>query len=90
MAQPKLEDTVKVGGAGYPAAAVISTRKSAYVPFTGQFSAQALKEFVTGILSGITRIRVSKDGFPQIVTVEPWDGKDGTLPVEDDLEHDEL
>lgn len=92
MAQPKLEESVRVGGAGYPAAAVISIRKSAFVPFAGQFATLSLKEFITGILSGNLRSIKSPNGFPSAVTVDPWDGKDGSLPVEeDDLEgHDEL
>jgi len=90
-AQQKLEQSVRVGGAGYPAAAVVSFRKSAFVPFAGQFSAESLKEFITGILSGNLR-SIKSPSFPEAVTVEAWDGKDGTLPVEDDedMGHEEL
>jgi len=82
--QHELEASVRVGGAGYPAAAVVSFKKKAFVPFTGQFSAQSLKEFVTGIISGNLRPIKAPKGFPDPVEVVKWDGKDGALPVDED------
>jgi len=86
FAQQKLEASVRVGGAGYPAAAIISMRKNRFVPFAGQFSEESLKEFITGVSVGNIVSIAPGGGFPTPVIVEEWDGKDGTLPVDEDDE----
>jgi len=99
MAQPDLESSVEVGGFGYPALVVISQKKMKYSMLTGSFSYDGINEFLRDLSYGKGRtnpVRGAK--MPKIATVEAWDGKDGELPEEEDIDlsdvdlddHDEL
>jgi len=85
MAQPKLEEAVDVGGFGYPAAVVLSHKKMKYSTLTGSFSFDGLNEFLRDLSYGKGRTTpVRGAALPELATNQPWDGKDGELPVEEE------
>lgn len=99
MTQPDLEASVEVGGFGYPALVVISQKKMKYSMLTGSFSYDGINEFLRDLSYGKGRTNPVKGAkMPKIATVEGWDGKDGELPEEEDIDlsdvdlddHDEL
>merc|ERR1712183_625044 len=100
-AQSKLEESVDVGGFGYPAMAVVSAKKAKYSILTGSFGQDGVNEFLRDLSYGKGRTSPLKGAkLPKIDTIDPWDGKDGEMPVEeeidlsdvelDDLDKDEL
>ena len=69
--------------------------------FTGSFSNDGINEFLRDLSYGKGRTSPIKGAaIPKIDTIDAWDGKDGELPVEeeidlsdvelDDLDKDEL
>ncbi|CAF1232922.1 unnamed protein product [Adineta ricciae] len=90
--QPKLEESVGIGGFGYPAQVAINARKGKYVVLKGSFSESGisafLKELSTGRLtSPLVPLSGVADGkLPTVETSEPWDGKDGKLEVVEDID----
>lgn len=90
--QEKLEQSVGIGGFGYPAQVAINARKGKYAVLKGAFSESGigafLKELATGRLSSplVPLSGVQEGKLPTIVDTEPWDGKDGKLDVVDDID----
>jgi len=87
MAQPDLEASVDVGGFGYPAMVVVSQKKMKYSILTGSFGYDGINEFLRDLSYGKGRtngVRGAK--IPKISKVEAWDGKDGEMPVEEDID----
>ena len=85
--QLKFEEALNVGGFGYPALAVVSSKKMKYSTLTGSFSHDGINEFLRDLSYGKGRTSPVKGAkFPPIETIEPWDGKDGELPVEEDID----
>jgi protein disulfide-isomerase A6 len=90
--QPKLEESVGIGGFGYPAQVAINARKGKYVVLKGSFSETGisafLKELSTGRLtSPLVPLSGVTDGkLPTIDDSQPWDGKDGKLDVVEDID----
>uniref|UniRef100_A0A8B9UZU1 Protein disulfide-isomerase A6 n=1 Tax=Anas zonorhyncha TaxID=75864 RepID=A0A8B9UZU1_9AVES len=86
-AQPDLESSLGIGGFGYPAMAAINARKMKFALLKGSFSEQGINEFLRELSVGRgSTAPVGGGAFPKIYKVEPWDGKDGELPVEDDID----
>ncbi|XP_062520299.1 protein disulfide-isomerase A6 homolog [Corticium candelabrum] len=86
-AQQKLEEAVEVGGFGYPAMVSINSRKMKYATLRGAFSADGVNEYLRDLVYGRGSTAPVRGGeLPKVSTVEPWDGKDGELPVEDDID----
>ena len=84
-AHPKLEESLGIGGFGYPAMAVVNSRKKMYVLLTGPFEEGGINELLRAVAVGRGRTEPIKNGeLPQIETREAWDGKDGELPQEED------
>lgn len=101
MAQPELEASLDVGGFGYPAMAVVSHKKMKYSALTGSFGKDGVNEFLRDLSYGKGRTNAVKGAkLPELSKIDPWDGKDGELPQEeeidlsdvelDDLDKDEL
>jgi protein disulfide-isomerase A6 len=90
--QEKLEQSVGIGGFGYPAQVAINARKGKYAVLKGAFSETGisafLKELATGRLTSplVPLSGVTEGKLPTIVDSEPWDGKDGKLEVEEDID----
>ncbi|XP_072890485.1 protein disulfide-isomerase A6 [Hemitrygon akajei] len=86
-AQAELEDSLGIGGFGYPAMAAINARKMKYALLKGSFSEQGINEFLRELSVGRGSTSLVKGAaFPKIYNVDPWDGKDGQLPVEEDID----
>ena len=86
-AQGKLEESVDVGGFGYPALAVVSAKKMKYSVLTGSFGHDGIHEFLRDLSYGKGRTSPVKGArLPEITKVDPWDGKDGELPIEEDID----
>ena len=52
---------------------------------TGSFGKEGIDELLRGIAVGRGRTRKLAD-IPSISDVAPWDGKDGEMPVEEDID----
>ncbi|OBS81445.1 hypothetical protein A6R68_20331 [Neotoma lepida] len=86
-AQYELENSLGIGGFGYPAMAAINARKMKFALLKGSFSEQGINEFLRELSFGRgSTAPVGGGSFPTITTREPWDGRDGELPVEDDID----
>lgn len=85
-AQLELEQALEIGGFGYPAMAVVNPRKMKYSILRGSFSQDGISEFLRDLLYGRgSSVAIRAEKLPTVVKTEPWDGKDGQLPVEEDL-----
>jgi protein disulfide-isomerase A6 len=90
--QPKLEESVGIGGFGYPAQVALNARKGKYAVLKGAFSETGisafLKELAVGRLtSPLVPLSGVEDGkLPTIEDSQPWDGKDGQLEVIEDID----
>ncbi len=86
-AQLALEEALDIGGFGYPAMAVLSHKKMKYSTLTGSFGADGVNEFLRDLSYGKGRTSpVRGAAIPKIDSQDPWDGKDGVLPEEDDID----
>ncbi|XP_040204526.1 protein disulfide-isomerase A6 isoform X1 [Rana temporaria] len=85
--QLDMETALGIGGFGYPAMAAVNARKMKFALLKGSFSEQGINEFLRELSYGRgSTLPVGGGALPKINTVEPWDGKDGELPVEDDID----
>lgn len=86
-AQPELEQTLEMGGFGYPALAVINIKKMKYSILRGAFSSDGINVFLRdlGYKSGSTRT-MKGDTLPGINPTDAWDGKDRELPAEEEID----
>ncbi|XP_013916574.1 PREDICTED: protein disulfide-isomerase A6-like [Thamnophis sirtalis] len=86
-AQFDLENSLGIGGFGYPAMAAVNARKMKFALLKGSFSEQGINEFLRELSVGRgSTAPVGGGAFAKINTVEPWDGKDGELPAEEDID----
>jgi protein disulfide-isomerase A6 len=82
-----IEESVGVGGFGYPAMVALNARKKFYTTLTGPFSESGVHEFLRDLVGGRGRTQPLKGGkLPDVSKVEPWDGKDGVLPEVEDID----
>lgn len=85
--QLDMETALGIGGFGYPAMAAVNARKMKFALLKGSFSEQGINEFLRELSFGRgSTLPVGGGALPKINKVEPWDGKDGELPVEDDID----
>lgn len=86
-AQYELENALDIGGFGYPAMAVVNTKKMKYSILRGSFSKDGINEFLRDLSYGRGNTAPVKGAeLPKIVKTDAWDGKDGELPPEDDID----
>jgi len=81
-----LESALGVGGFGYPAMAVVNIRKKVFVLLRGSFSKSGIDELLKSIAVGRGRTEKLTNGLPTLSNAEAWDGKDGQLPEEEDID----
>lgn len=87
LAQPQLEEVLEIGGFGYPALAVLNTRKMKYSLLKGSFSLKGINEFLREVSVGRgSSMPLKSAKLPDIVDVEPWDGKDAPLEQPEDID----
>jgi len=85
--QTKLEESLDVGGFGYPALAVVSAKKMKYSTLTGSFGFDGINEFLRDLSYGKGRTSPVKGAkIPKIYDIDAWDGKDGEMPVEEEID----
>ncbi|XP_078503927.1 protein disulfide-isomerase A6 [Lissotriton helveticus] len=86
-AQLDLESSLGIGGFGYPAMAAVNARKMKFALLKGSFSEQGINEFLRELSFGRgSTAPVGGGAIPKINTVEAWDGKDGELPAEEEID----
>ncbi|XP_012674957.2 protein disulfide-isomerase A6-like [Clupea harengus] len=86
-AQMDLESSLGIGGFGYPAMTAINARKMKFALLKGSFSETGIHEFLRDLSVGRgSTATIGGTALPKIHAVEPWDGKDGVLPEEDDYD----
>lgn len=86
-AYSELEDMLEIGGFGYPAMAVLNAKKMKYSILRGSFSQDGINEFLRDLSFGRGSTAPLKGAsLPNISNVEPWDGKDGELPQEEEID----
>ena len=82
-----LEETLEIGGFGYPALVVVNSRKARYSLLRGAFSEEGIDELLKGIALGRGGTSpLPSTGLPTIPEIQPWDGKDGEQFLEDDID----
>lgn len=87
MAQPDLEQALDIGGFGYPALAALNAKKMQFALLKGSFSEDGINEFLRDISFGRGRTAPVRGAqLPKVMETEPWDGKDGALPEEEDID----
>ncbi|XP_049861730.1 protein disulfide-isomerase A6 homolog [Schistocerca gregaria] len=85
--QPELESMLEIGGFGYPAMAVMNVKKMKYSILRGSFSTDGINEFLRDLSFGRgSTAPVKGAALPKINPTEAWDGKDGELPPEEDID----
>ncbi|GBP29041.1 Protein disulfide-isomerase A6 homolog [Eumeta japonica] len=86
-AQLGLENALELGGFGYPAMAVVNAKKLKFSTLRGAFSESGINEFLRDLSFGRGQTAPVRGAeMPKIETTEPWDGKDGVLPAEEDID----
>ncbi|XP_047530787.1 protein disulfide-isomerase A6 homolog [Vanessa atalanta] len=86
-AQTALEEALELGGFGYPAMAVVNAKKLKFSTLRGSFSELGINEFLRDLSFGRGQTAPVKGAeMPKILTTDPWDGKDGELPQEEDID----
>ncbi|CAI9540244.1 unnamed protein product [Staurois parvus] len=86
-AQLDMETALGIGGFGYPAMAAVNARKMKFALLKGSFSEQGINEFLRELSFGRgSTAPVGGGALPKVNKVEAWDGKDGELPMEDDID----
>lgn len=90
--QPELEESLGLGGFGYPAMAALNIRKMKYTWLKGSFGFDGINEFLRDLSYGRgSSVPVKGAKIPKIQKVDAWDGKDGVVPqMDDDIISDEL
>ncbi|KAJ2940659.1 hypothetical protein O0L34_g14766 [Tuta absoluta] len=86
-AQPALETALELGGFGYPAMAVVNAKKLKFSTLRGSFSEAGINEFLRDLSFGrgqTAPVRGAK--MPAVSGAAAWDGKDGELPPEEDID----
>lgn len=65
----------------------LNFRKNKYAVLKGSFGKDGIHEFLRDLSYGKGRTSSLRgDGFPKVQKTDKWDGKDGALPAEDDID----
>uniref|UniRef100_V5IEV5 Putative thioredoxin/protein disulfide isomerase n=1 Tax=Ixodes ricinus TaxID=34613 RepID=V5IEV5_IXORI len=88
LAQPKLEEALEIGGFGYPALAVLNSRKMKVLAAEGARSAtRASTSFCGSSRSGGgSSVSVKGAKLPDVVDTEAWDGNDAKMEEPEDID----
>ena len=83
----KLEEALGMGGFGYPTLAAVNVRKMKFSILKGSFDKTGIDEFLRRLAVGRGSTEpIRGAALPELKTVEAWDGKDGQLPEEEDID----
>eukprot|EP00878_Enallax_costatus_P001518 GHUV01001669.1.p1 GENE.GHUV01001669.1~~GHUV01001669.1.p1 ORF type:complete len:459 (+),score=78.64 GHUV01001669.1:164-1540(+) len=87
--QTQLEESLGVGGFGYPALVALKPTDLKYSTMRSAFEGPHIKEFVRNIrYEPVQPVTGGKLG--EVVTLQPWDGKDAAVEVEDEFSLDDI
>ncbi|XP_043247248.1 protein disulfide-isomerase A6 homolog [Amphibalanus amphitrite] len=87
VAQPELETAVDIGGFGYPAMVVVNKKKGSFATLRGPFNFDGINEFLRELSYGRGSTSAIRGAtLPAAADVPAWDGKDGELPEEEDID----
>jgi len=84
--QTEVEEAFEIGGFGYPAMAALNARKMKFSPLRGSFSEVGINEFLRQLAVGRGSTIPMRNQQLPILEIDAWDGKDGQLPVDDDID----
>lgn len=70
---------------GWPAVVVINLKKERYGVHRGTFDQESLKAFLRSLMIGKVPLHTLPKGLEKFPKNKPWDGKDGEVPVEEEL-----
>jgi len=86
-AQPALETAVDIGGFGYPAMVVVNKKKGSFATLRGPFTFDGINEFLRDLAYGRGSTSTIRGAtLPTVEKLEAWDGKDGQLPEEEEID----
>lgn len=85
--QTEVEQALDIGGFGYPAMAAVNFKKMKYSLLRGSFSKDGVYEFLRDLSFGRGNTAPVRGAqMPEIKTTSPWDGKDGPVIEEEDID----
>uniref|UniRef100_A0AC35UG00 Protein disulfide-isomerase n=1 Tax=Rhabditophanes sp. KR3021 TaxID=114890 RepID=A0AC35UG00_9BILA len=85
--QYQMEEAFEIGGFGYPAMVAVNTRKQKFSMLKGSFAEDGISEFLRDLSYGRGNTQtLAGNKFPVIQKVAAWDGKDGEMPVEEEID----
>jgi protein disulfide-isomerase-like protein len=70
---------------GWPAALAIHLKKERYGVHRGTFDQESLQGFIRSLMTGKVPLHNLPKGLDKFPKNQPWDGKDGELPQEEEL-----
>lgn len=83
----ELENSLSVGGFGFPALVAVNSRKGKFVLLRGSFSENGIREFLRDLSVGRGNTEtIPNTKLPAVTPCEPWDGKDAKIIVEEDID----
>ena len=86
-AQPEMEDALGLCGFGYPAMSEFSPKKLKYSILRGSFGHDGINEYLRDLSYGRgSTFPVKGAAIPSVQSIAPWDGKDGQLEVEEEID----
>lgn len=90
--QPSLEESVGVGGYGYPAFVALNPSKEKYASLKSGFEKEHVKEFMDNVRRGQEPVLTTNRGVSEtsVVTISPWDGQDGQEVIEEEFSLEDL
>lgn len=85
--QLAFEESLDIGGFGYPAMAAVNFKKMKFSILRGSFSKEGVYEFLRDLSYGKGNTAPVKGAqMPTIKSRDPWDGKDGPAIEEEDID----
>lgn len=88
--QSALEANFGVGGAGYPALVAFNPGKLMFANSKTAFEVDHLKDFVSAVQKGGIGVSSIYGALAEVSTIEPWDGKEPAVQVEDEFSLDDI
>lgn len=89
--QSKLEESVGVGGYGYPAFIALNPSKKKYASLKAGFEREHIIEFLESVRSGReTVVDVVQGTIGSVITKDPWDGSDQEMIEEEEFSLDDI
>jgi protein disulfide-isomerase A6 len=85
---PELEGALGAAG-NAPAVVAVAVAKKRSATHTGAFDERSISRFLTSLKTGRSRTH-PLSSLPQLSTVEPWDGEEGTAAFEEEFSLDDL